>query len=111
MHDIPQEVKLQSKSEQDMPLFTRYFLYCLNSGSFLKFLEQLTGIRNLIGDPQFEGGGLHQIVSGGKLAIHADFNKHSCFTLDRRLNMLIYLNKGWKEEYGGHFELWNRSMS
>jgi hypothetical protein len=110
-HDIPQEIKLQSKFERDIPLFTRHFLYALNSGAFLKFLEKLTGIENLIGDPHFEGGGLHQIVSGGKLAIHADFNKHTCFGLDRRLNMLVYLNKNWKDEYGGHFELWDSNMS
>jgi hypothetical protein len=30
--------------------------------------------------------------------------------LDRRLNVLVYLNKDWKEEYGGHFELWNDKM-
>ena len=28
--------------------------------------------------------------------------------LERRINLLIYLNKDWKEEYGGHFELWNK---
>ena len=110
-HDFPQEIKLQSKSERDIPPFTKHFLYALNSASFLEFLERLTGIDNLIGDPRFEGGGLHQIVSGGKLGIHADFNKHTGFGLDRRLNMLIYLNKNWKEEYGGHFELWDRTMS
>jgi Rps23 Pro-64 3,4-dihydroxylase Tpa1-like proline 4-hydroxylase len=111
VHDIPQEIKLQSKSELDIPPFTRHFLYALNSATFLRFLEKLTGIESLIGDPQFEGGGLHQIVSGGKLAIHADFNKHACFGLDRRLNMLIYLNKQWEEVYGGHFELWDGSMT
>jgi Rps23 Pro-64 3,4-dihydroxylase Tpa1-like proline 4-hydroxylase len=111
LHDIPQERKLQSKLESDIPLFTRHFLYALNSGSFLKFLERLTGIENLIGDPHFEGGGLHQIVSGGKLAIHADFNKHLSYGLNRRLNLLVYLNKDWKDEYGGHFELWDRNMT
>jgi hypothetical protein len=111
VYDSPEEIKLESKSERNIPRFTRHFFYVLNSGPFLEFLQRLTGIDNLIGDPQFEGGGLHQIVAGGKLAIHADFNKHSCFGLDRRLNMLIYLNKNWKEEYGGHFELWDRNMS
>jgi hypothetical protein len=111
LHDFPEEIKLQSKEEQQIPLFTRHFLYALNSASFLRFLERLTGIENLIGDPYFEGGGLHQIVSGGKLAIHADFNKHTSLGLDRRLNMLVYLNKDWKDEYGGHFELWDRDMA
>ncbi len=110
LHDVPEEIKLQSKSERDIPSFTRHFLYALNSSYFLRFLEKLTGIENLIGDPHFEGGGLHQIVRGGKLAIHADFNKHTDFGLHRRLNMLVYLNKDWKEEYGGDFELWDRGM-
>ncbi len=110
-HDIPEEVKLQSKHERFIPLFTRQFLHTLNSASFLEFLEDLTGIKKLVGDPQFEGGGLHQIPKGGKLAIHVDFNKHQYYGLDRRLNMLVYLNKNWKEEYGGHFELWNRDMT
>jgi Rps23 Pro-64 3,4-dihydroxylase Tpa1-like proline 4-hydroxylase len=25
--------------------------------------------------------------------------------------VLVYLNKDWKEEYGGHFELWNRELT
>ena len=107
---MPEEIKLQTKHERFIPLFTRQFLYALNSASFLKFLEELTGIDGLLGDPQFEGGGLHQIPAGGKLAIHVDFNRHSYYGLDRRLNLLVYLNKNWKEEYGGHFELWDRDM-
>ena len=71
----------------------------------------MTGIQSLIPDPSFQGGGLHQIVPGGKLGIHADFNKHSRFGLDRRLNLLLYLNKNWREEYGGHLELWDRDMT
>ena len=45
------------------------------------------------------------------MKIHADFNKHRKSGLDRRLNVLVYLNKDWKDEYGGHFELWNREMT
>ncbi|MCP4473325.1 MAG: hypothetical protein GY821_01880 [Gammaproteobacteria bacterium] len=26
--------------------------------------------------------------------------------LERRLNVLLYLNKDWQEDYGGHFEMW-----
>ena len=78
--------------------------------AFLKVLEKVTGISGLIPDPYMFGGGLHATSSGGKLAIHADYNKHPLFKLDRRLNLLIYLNEGWTEENGGWLELWDREM-
>ena len=74
-------------------------------------MSELTGIEDLLGDPYYEGGGCHQIKRGGFLKVHADFNKHKRTGLDRRLNVLVYLNKDWKEEYGGHFELWNADMT
>jgi Rps23 Pro-64 3,4-dihydroxylase Tpa1-like proline 4-hydroxylase len=109
--DNEREVKLASATESSFGPITRLLLYHLNSITFLEFLSAVTGINNLISDPSFEGGGLHQIVRGGKLAIHADFNRHRNYGLDRRLNLLLYLNKDWHEEYGGHLQLWNRDMS
>jgi len=109
--DNAREIKLASAAEATFGPVTRLLLYHLNSVTFLEFLSQVTGIENLIPDPSFEGGGLHQIVRGGKLGVHADFNKHRSYQLDRRLNLLLYLNKDWREEYGGHLELWDRNMS
>jgi hypothetical protein len=109
--DNAQEIKLASAAESSFGPVTRLLLYHLNSITFLEYLSRVTGIDNLIPDPRFEGGGLHQIVHGGKLGIHADFNKHRDYGLDRRINLLAYLNKDWKEEYGGHLQLWNRDMS
>jgi len=88
----------------------RRFLDAMNSFEMLLFLEALTGIDGLIPDPYFGGGGLHQIEPGGFLKIHADFNVHPKLRLDRRLNMLIYMNHDWREEYGGHLELWDPEM-
>lgn len=109
--DNEHEIKLASAAESSFGPVTRLFLYHLNSITFLEFLTKVTGIPNLISDPRFDGGGLHQIVRGGKLGIHADFNRHRNFNLDRRLNLLLYLNRDWREEYGGHLQLWNRDMS
>jgi Rps23 Pro-64 3,4-dihydroxylase Tpa1-like proline 4-hydroxylase len=105
------EKKLASTSELQMGGKIRCLLYQLNSSIFINFLEKLTGIDGIIPDPHFVGGGLHQIERGGYLKVHADFNKHSKLNLDRRLNLLIYLNKDWQEEYGGHLELWRTDMS
>jgi Rps23 Pro-64 3,4-dihydroxylase Tpa1-like proline 4-hydroxylase len=109
--DSAEEIKLASAAEASFGPTTRLLLYHLNSATFLQFLSSVTGIDNLIPDPGFEGGGLHQIVRGGKLGVHADFNKHRDFGLDRRLNLLLYLNKDWREEYGGHLQLWDKDMT
>lgn len=106
----PNENKLATRGEYKFGPKTRAFVHFLNSQPFLDFLSNLTGIKNLLPDPTFEGGGFHQIKPGGFLKIHADFNKHRLYDLDRRLNVLIYLNEDWKEEYGGHFELWDTNM-
>jgi Rps23 Pro-64 3,4-dihydroxylase Tpa1-like proline 4-hydroxylase len=109
--DNPNEKKLAFDVVEKLPAAVRDILYFLNSRPMLRFLEVLTGIQGVIPDPYYVGGGLHQIKRGGKLEVHADFNRHTQLKLDRRINVLIYLNKDWREEYGGHFELWNRDMS
>lgn len=87
------------------------FLQAMNAPPMLDFLEKLTGIDGLIPDPYFGGAGLHQILPGGFLKVHADFNIHPKLRLDRRLNMLVYLNKDWQDAWGGHLELWDRDVS
>jgi Rps23 Pro-64 3,4-dihydroxylase Tpa1-like proline 4-hydroxylase len=105
------EKKLAFDVVERLPAPDRDVLYFLNSRPMLRFLEVLTGIEGIIPDPYYSGGGLHQIKRGGKLEVHADYNYHAKLKLDRRINVLIYLNKDWKEEYGGHFELWNGEMT
>lgn len=107
----PNEIKLASRGERLFGEKTKKLMHFLNSEPFLNFLQELTGIEEkLLPDPYFEGGGFHEIKPGGLLKVHADFNKHRTAHLDRRLNVLIYLNEDWKEEYGGHFELWTEDM-
>jgi hypothetical protein len=89
----------------------REFLWTMSSAPVLQFLEALTGIEGLIPDPYFGGAGPHQIERGGFLKVHVDFNWHPLLKLDRRLNLLVYLNQDWREEYGGHLELWNRDVT
>src|ERR1700722_7972190 len=60
----------------------RSLFYSFNSAPFILFLENLTGIKGLIPDPYFSGGGFHEVVSGGHLDIHADFNHHEVLNLE-----------------------------
>jgi Rps23 Pro-64 3,4-dihydroxylase Tpa1-like proline 4-hydroxylase len=108
--DVNQHKKLAFDAVEKLPASLRDILYFLNGRPMLKFLETLTGIQCVLPDPNYAGGGLHQIRPGGLLEVHADFSYHKGLRLDRRINVLIYLNKDWKEEYGGHFELWDREV-
>jgi hypothetical protein len=82
----------------------------LNSPAILKFLEAMTGIPALIADPYYIGGGLHETLPGGHLGVHADFNIHKGLNVERRLNLLVYLNADWQPHYGGDLELWDQKM-
>jgi len=109
-YDKPSEVKLELDDEARLGPHTRALLHNLNASPFLRFLETVTGIDNLIPDPHLSYGGLHRIERGGKLGIHADFNKNVHWQLDRRVNVLLYLNEDWDDAWGGHLELWDRRM-
>lgn len=84
-------------------------LNALNSEEFVSFLAELVGIPSLQSDSTFRGGGLHETSTGGHLSVHLDFSQYN--GLWRRANCLLYLNKDWKEEYGGHLELYDGKPS
>jgi hypothetical protein len=85
-------------------------LHYLNSQEFIQTLEKLTGINGLIADPTFLGGGMHKIDSGGKLSVHIDSTKHSVTENYRRINLLVYLNENWDENWGGSLQLWDKDV-
>lgn len=84
-------------------------LSCLNSDEFMSFLRDLLDIPSLQKDDTFRGGGLHEISSGGHLSVHLDFSRYK--GMWRRANCLLYLNKDWEEDYGGHLELYDARPS
>ena len=104
--------RLKSQYNPDrLPEYSRHLFQAFNSRPFIMFLEEMTGIKGLIPDPYFLGGGIHKTLTGGHLDIHADFNLHPHMKVERRLNVLIYLNPDWQEEYGGSFEIWDKQMT
>lgn len=109
--DSPTERKLGYTHGTPLGERLQTFMWEMGSPPVLRFLETLTGIEGLIPDPYFGGAGPHQIERGGFLKIHADFNWHPLLKLDRRLNLIVYLNKDWRPEYGGAIELWNPDMT
>jgi hypothetical protein len=88
----------------------RECLELLNSDRFIRLISEITGISPLYADPDLYGGGLHEILPGGYLNIHTDFNFHPKLRKLRALNLLLYLNPDWKPEWNGALELWQPDM-
>jgi len=94
-------------SMQVLPKSVQTIIQEASSPEFLRWLEGLTGEKALVPDPYLEGGGIHQISRGGFLKVHADFNWYPRLNLYRRINVLIYLNSGWNEVWGGDLQLFH----
>lgn len=105
-----QHRKYHISDEDRLGPVTQRLLYELKSARFLQVLSALTGIEDLIPDALNHGGGIHMNCRGAMLKIHADFNRHPNWHLDRRLNLLLYLNEDWQASFGGDLELWDRDM-
>lgn len=82
----------------------------LASAEFVEMLSYVFDIDSLQSDPTLIGGGIHQTDSGGRLDVHVDFNFVEKNQMHRRLNLLLYFNKNWKEEYGGYLDLWDKDV-
>jgi len=101
--------KLGTSDETRFGAFTRHFMGQLNSATFLAFLEQVSGTPGIVPDPSYSHCGMHSTGPGGRLMMHTDVNRHPLGNkMHQYLNLIVYLNHDWREEYGGHLELWDQ---
>lgn len=110
-HDPPcpeAQYKLVCQSEAKFPAEIREALWFLHSETLVHYLEDLMGVSGLLVDPTHRGCGMHSTGRGGYVGIHSDSSRHPDRRLDQRLNLILWLNPGWREEWGGHLELWDR---
>jgi hypothetical protein len=92
---------------KDFPAPIDDFFRMTASEEFRNLVSSICRIPALIADPGLTGGGLHQILNGGYLDVHVDYNFHPRTKEHRRLNLLLYLNKDWRREYEGYLEFWD----
>ncbi|MDH4147419.1 MAG: 2OG-Fe(II) oxygenase [Acidimicrobiia bacterium] len=108
--DTEHERKSTSRGLAGLGHTTRALLRRLCDRDVVAALEVVTGLRDLVGDPTFFGAGLQDSPNGGWLDVHSDYTGHpGGLRLVRRLNLLVYLNRGWAPEWGGDLELWDRA--
>lgn len=106
----PIEVKYAFDNIQELPPCLKDVFYLLSTQEISKKFSELSGIPNLEYDPYLHGAGLHIHPRNGRLHVHLDYEKHPHLNKERRLNLILYLNKDWDPEWHGDTQLWDKNM-
>ncbi|MCH2173104.1 2OG-Fe(II) oxygenase [Myxococcota bacterium] len=94
-----------------MPPRTRALVDALISRPFVEFVQRLTGLDELLADPELDGAGLHKVPRGGFLNVHADFLSHTQHhDWSRQINLLLYFNEDWQPKWNGDLEFWDSTL-
>ena len=107
---VNEKRKTQIENPELFPIPVRKLAEYCSSQQFRDMLSEVSGIPNLLWDPEFRGGGMHQTAAHGLLDVHVDFNRLEQNGWYRRVNLLLFLNEEWREEWGGRLELWDRKV-
>lgn len=106
----PIEKKYSLNHFGDLPEYSNLF-DTLQSDAFINKMKEISSISNLEKDPFLHGAGLHYHPRGGKLDMHLDYSIHPITKKERRVNLIIYLNREWREEWEGSLELWDNQYT
>lgn len=102
------EKKACNQWDKFPPLTYKTFFYLL-SPEFSSELSELTGIKPIYSDIGLHGGGWHMHGKGGNLSIHLDYSIHPKLNLQRKLNLIVYLEEDYLSEWGGSLQLWSHN--
>jgi len=100
------EIKRTCNLWAHFPPATYSFFSIINSPEFLSIISSLLEIYPLYADAGLHGGGWHIHAVGGKLNPHLDYSIHPKTGLQRKLNLILYLNRDWRRDWGGGLGLW-----
>lgn len=103
------EIKARTnwQSEFDVPDGLSGVVRVFNSAPILSAMGQILSIPKLMSDPYYSGGGLNLSERGGLLDVHVDGNYHDASGMNRRVNLLYYLNPNWVPDWGGEFGIYD----
>ena len=105
------ELKKTCNDWNKFPPLTYSVFSFLNSRLFIDHIGKASNIDPLYSDPGLNGGGWHIHSNGGKLNPHLDYSIHPKLKLERKLNIIIYLEKDWRSEWGGHLGLYSDTLA
>lgn len=102
-YNDPEEFGKKAGASEMWGAQTHSFFIAVRSPEFTSLMEQVTSISPLTSDDI--GGGMHMTGPGGRLEMHIDFNVHPSLPLERRINLLVFLNDDWDCSNGGCLRL------
>ena len=111
-YNNPLEIKKTCNDWNKFKSTTYNLFRFLNNQNFIELLQsKLMLDYKLLPDPGLNGGGWHIHKSGGKLNTHLDYSLHPKMNLQRRINLIIYINRNWKTEWNGSLGFWGNESS
>lgn len=109
-YNNPIEYKFANDKVNIMPRPIKKLFNLLSCKEIIEKVKLLSNIQTLEYDPYLHGAGLHIHPTGGKLDMHLDYEKHPFLNKQRKLNIILYMSKDWKEEWNGETQLWDKEM-
>jgi dTDP-glucose 4,6-dehydratase len=109
-YNNPIEYKFANDKVNIMPRCIKKLFNLLSCKEIIEKIKMFSDIPNLEYDPYLHGAGLHIHPTGGKLDMHLDYEKHPFLNKQRKLNIILYMSKDWKEEWNGETQLWDKEM-
>jgi Rps23 Pro-64 3,4-dihydroxylase Tpa1-like proline 4-hydroxylase len=82
-------------------------IYAFQDPRVLELVSRITAIPQLLPDENLYAGGISLMERGHYLNPHLDNSHDIQRTNYRVLNLLYYVTPGWRDEFGGHLELWD----
>jgi Rps23 Pro-64 3,4-dihydroxylase Tpa1-like proline 4-hydroxylase len=110
-YENPIEVKFTYDNIDKLDEKMKNYFYYLSSDKMVDIFRKITNIEDLTYDEYLHGAGLHCHPRYGKLNIHLDYEKHPITGKERRLNIIYFLSKDWKNKWKGQNELWNKEAN
>lgn len=105
-YNNPFEQKFTLRDKNNLPENCQILFNMLTSEETLNILSNIVG-EKLYNDPNKNWWGIHTYKNGDYLDIHSDAGNHPITKQKKHITLGIYLSYNWKEENGGHLEIWD----
>lgn len=107
LFDTFREKKYTSKALDKMNALIAAATFAFQTPEMIEQVGEITGFRDMEGDPHLYAGGISAMTAGHFLNPHIDNSHDQDRRVYRVLNLLFYITPDWRQEYGGNLELWD----